>query len=155
MDAREFWLWLHVTFAIVAFGPTFAFPFLGRMAQKEPMHGNFVLRATEFIGTRLIGTMAILLLATGIVLIFVGDWDLLDNEWLLIAIGLYAVAFVFSFAVQARTGQRLIELTRQPFQGPPPAEFVALTRRLSLGGAFLGLLVVAMVLLMVAKPGAA
>ena len=38
-------LFLHVGAAIIAFGPTFAFPVIGGMAAKEPMHGNFAIRA--------------------------------------------------------------------------------------------------------------
>ena len=37
-------LFLHIGGAIVAFGPTFAFPILGPMAGKEPQHANFALR---------------------------------------------------------------------------------------------------------------
>jgi uncharacterized membrane protein len=153
---RDFWLFLHIMSAIVAFGPTFAFPFLGAMSAKEPQHGNFVARATELIARRLIVPFSLMMLVTGVILIFVGGWDLLDNAWLLIAIVLYAIAFVFSVAVQSRNGVRLIELTREPpppgASGPPP-ELAKVVARLRLGGMFLSLMVLSIVALMVFKPG--
>jgi len=45
-------LFLHISGVIVAFGPTIAFPFLAARAAKEPIHGSFVLRASEFISSR-------------------------------------------------------------------------------------------------------
>ena len=45
-------LYLHIAGVIVAFGPAIAFPILAAKAAKEPMHGNFVLRSTEFITWR-------------------------------------------------------------------------------------------------------
>ena len=37
-------LFLHVLGAIVAFGPTFAFSFIGAMGGAEPQHANFATR---------------------------------------------------------------------------------------------------------------
>ena len=37
-------LFLHVAGRIVAFGPTFSFPFIGAMGGREPQHANFVRR---------------------------------------------------------------------------------------------------------------
>jgi hypothetical protein len=42
-------LYLHVGGVIVAFGPTIAMPVIAARAAKEPMHGNFALRVSEFI----------------------------------------------------------------------------------------------------------
>ena len=43
----ELLMFLHVGAAIIAFGPTFAFPILGAMGGKEPMFANFATRASE------------------------------------------------------------------------------------------------------------
>ena len=40
-------LFLHVLGAIVAFGPTFAFPFIGAMGGDEPQHANFAIRVSR------------------------------------------------------------------------------------------------------------
>ncbi len=47
-------LYLHIAGAIVAFGPTIAFPILASRAAKDPMHGNFVLRASESITEKVV-----------------------------------------------------------------------------------------------------
>ncbi len=46
-------LFLHVLGAIIAFGPTFAFPIIGAMGGKEPQHANFATRAAHLVGQRL------------------------------------------------------------------------------------------------------
>ena len=46
MDLFPWLLWLHIFGAIVAFGPTFAFPLIGGMGGNEPMHANFARRIT-------------------------------------------------------------------------------------------------------------
>ena len=45
-------LLLHIGGAIVAFGPTFAFPLIGSMGAAEPQHANFALRINERISSR-------------------------------------------------------------------------------------------------------
>ena len=43
-------LFLHVLGAIVAFGPTFAFPFIGALGGAEPQHANFATRVSPHPG---------------------------------------------------------------------------------------------------------
>ena len=45
-------LFLHVLGAIIAFGPTFAFPIIGAMGGAEPQHANFATRVTARISER-------------------------------------------------------------------------------------------------------
>ncbi|MGH2663355.1 MAG: DUF2269 family protein [Actinomycetota bacterium] len=158
MDWVTFWLFLHVMGAIAGFGVSFAFPFLGAQGGKDPAHANFAFRVTELISQRWLIPLAILQGITGIILILTVDWDLFANEWLYIGIALYLIAFSFSLLVQARTEHRLIELTSLPppqgATGGPPPEVAALGRRLRLGGVFLAANLIAIVVLMVYKPGA-
>jgi uncharacterized membrane protein len=158
MDWVTFWLFLHVMGAIAGFGVSFAFPFLGAQGGKDPAHANFAFRVTELISKRWLIPLAILQGITGIILILTADWDLFANEWLYIGIALYLIAFSFSLLVQARTEHRLIQLTSQPpppgATGEPPPEVAALGRRLRLGGMFLAANLIAIVVLMVYKPGA-
>lgn len=158
MGWLEFWLFLHVMGAIAGFGVSFAFPFLGAAGGKEPMHANFAIRVTELITKRWVVPLAILQAVTGTILIFAVDWDLFANEWLYIGILLFVINLSFSLFVQARNERRIIELTREPpppgATGGPPPEVAALGRRLRLGGMFLTINLVAIVVLMVYKPGA-
>ena len=47
-------LFLHVLGAIVAFGPTFAFPIIGAMGGKEPQYANFATRVSATITDRFV-----------------------------------------------------------------------------------------------------
>jgi hypothetical protein len=148
---------LHVLGAIVAFGPTFAFPLIGSMGGKEPQHANFATRVSYTIGERLVAPLAIFQGITGVLLILSTGRNLLDrgNWWLDIAIVLYLVALSFSILVQSRNVARIIAMTSAPpppgASGPPP-ELASLIRRVKRGGMFTASLVVVIVALMVLKP---
>ncbi len=152
------WLvFLHVLSAIVAFGPTFAFGLYGAQAGREPQHANFMARANQRVGDRLVIPIALTMPITGLLIIWAAGINLLEAHWLLLGIVLYLVALGYSLLVQRPTTMRLVELTSTPppsgaaSGGPPPAvlETVAKIRR---GGMFTGLLIVTIVALMVVKP---
>jgi uncharacterized membrane protein len=150
-------LFLHVLGAIVAFGPTFAFSITGAMGGKEPQHANFATRVSETISMRLVYPIGITLPITGAAMILIGKFDLTSKPfwWLDLAIVLYVIAYGYSFFVQRRLVERVIHMTSSPpppgATGPPPV-LVATIKRIQRGGAALGVLLVAIVLLMVVKP---
>jgi hypothetical protein len=150
-------LYLHILGAILAFGPTFAFPIIGAMGGKEPQHANFAIRASHAVSNRLVEPLALSMAVTGVGLILVTGRNLAErsNWWLGIAIVLYASALTFAIAVQNRNVGRIISLTSGPpppgASGPPP-EVPALVKRVQRGGMLLALLVVVIVFLMVVKP---
>ena len=150
-------LFLHVLGAIVAFGPTFAFSFIGAMGGAEPQHGNFATRVSETISHRLVYPIGITLPITGAAMILVRGIPLADRAfwWLDLAIVLYVIAYGYSYFFQSRVVARVIELTSAPpppgAAGPPP-ELMALVGRIQRGGMALGILLVAIVFLMVVKP---
>ena len=75
--------------------------------------------------------------------------------WLDIAIVIYVVTYVFSFFVQRKTVERVIELTSAPpppdASGPPP-ELPGLVKRIQQGGMALTVGLLAIIFLMVVKP---
>jgi hypothetical protein len=152
------WLLLfHVLGAIVAFGPTFAFPLIGAAGGREPQHANFALRATLDMAHRIVLPVALTMPVTGALMILVAGIDLSStrNLWLGLAIVLYVIAIAFSVLVQTKTQERLVEMTSSPPSpgaGPPP-EVVALVGRMRRGGMLLSVLIVTVVVLMVVKPG--
>ena len=85
-------LFLHVLGAIVGFGPSFAFPIIGAMSGKEPMHANFATRVSYAISHRLVWPLALLQGVTGVALIVVGSVDLTQNLWLDVSLVLYVFA---------------------------------------------------------------
>ncbi|HEY0443164.1 MAG TPA: DUF2269 family protein [Candidatus Limnocylindrales bacterium] len=159
-------LFVHVLAAIVAFGPTFAFPIIGSMGGAEPQHANFATRITATVTDRLVEPFALSMPVTGLLMVWVGNINLLATRWLLVAIVLYVIAISYSVLVQRRTVLRIVELSGghggPPIpalaspgpgaMGGPPPELMAAVAKAQRGGMFLGLMVVVLVFLMVAKP---
>ncbi|HSL98077.1 MAG TPA: DUF2269 family protein [Candidatus Deferrimicrobiaceae bacterium] len=159
MNLIPWLLFAHVLGAIAAFGASFsALPILGAMGGREPMHGNFAVRASKAVSDRVIIPLAILQGVTGVALILSLELDLLNTGWLLVSIVLYLVALGYALLVQTPAARRMIELTSSgpppggPPSGGPPPELVAIATRLRLGGIFLAGLIAIIVFLMVVKP---
>ncbi len=150
-------LYLHVAGAIVAFGPTIAFPFLAARAAKEPQHGNFVLRATEGITEKLVEPMSAFMFLMGVGLIVTRGYDPLTTLWLAIAIVLFLITFAYANLVQLPTIRKMVAMTSQPpppeaaASGPPPA-FVALSTKAARGGGFMTIMLFVILALMIVKP---
>lgn len=159
----QLFLFLHVMGAIVAFGPSFAFPLIASQTQKNPQHGHFAAVVSEIIERRLILPGAIVQGITGVALIIIIGADLTSStyRWLIPAIVLYLIAIGFAAFVQAPAAARMVELTAGgPPPGPPPAgapagpppEIAATGKKLQQGGMLLSLLLALIVILMVVKP---
>ena len=163
MNLFPWFLFAHVLGAIIAFGASFSsFPLLGAMSGKEPAHANFGSRVSHAISTKVVRPLAILQGITGLALIWLASIDLTKALWLDVAIVLYVIAIGYALFVQIPVGHRLVELTSG---GPPAAgagaaatqtgpligllEAAGKARR---GGAFLGIMIAAIVFLMVVKP---
>jgi len=150
-------LFLHVLGAIVAFGPTFAFAIIGASGGAEPQHANFATRVTHLISSRLVYPIGLSLPITGLAMMAVRSINPFERAywWLLVAIVLYVIAYGYSFFVQRKYVERVIELSSAPpppgATGPPP-ELVSLVAKIQRGGMMLGILLVAIVFLMVMKP---
>jgi hypothetical protein len=156
-------LYLHIGAAIIAFGPTFAFPVIGGMGAKEPAHANFALRITEALEEKFVLPFAISMPFTGALLIFFGHFNLLDRTswWLGIGIVLYAIAITIAVARQRPLIRHMVEITSGgPPAGAPPAgrpagpppEVLATSKKIQRNGATMGMLIVVIVLLMVSRP---
>lgn len=175
MSWGQFWLFLHILIAILAFGPpVIAFPILGAMGGKEPAHINFALRVSELIEKRVTIPLAVAMPIVGTILVYVRNWDLWRSEWLIVSIVLYTLTFAFAVFVQNRWVEKLIHMTgmmpapagppAEPGPGVapvaggesgPPPELMRLVMRVRAGGMGITLAIVAITLLMVWKPGGA
>jgi hypothetical protein len=127
------------------------------MARAEPQHANFATRVSHTIAGRLVYPIGITLPITGALMILVRGIDLSSRAywWLGIAIVLYVIAYGYSYFVQSKLVDRVIEITSAPPQpgasGPPP-ELPPLVRRIQRGGMATSVLLVSIILLMVVKP---
>lgn len=150
-------LFLHVLGAIVAFGPTFTFPFIGAMGGAEPPHGNFAIRVSQTLAHRLVYPIGITLPITGAAMMLARGINPLDRAswWLAVAIVLYAIAYGYSYFFQSKLVARVIEITSTPpppgASGPPP-EIPLIAARIQRGGMAMSVLLLTIIFLMVVKP---
>lgn len=156
---------LHITTAIIAFGPSFVFPLIGSMAGKEPMHGNFALRLTAAIEDKIVIPVALTLPVSGVLMILTGP-VVVDRFWFIAAMVLYVTAIFIAVVPQRNWVHRMIHMTEQApapamaaaAAGPgamaagPPPEFLALRNRVQMGGMALTFLLIAIMILMIFRP---
>ena len=148
-------LLLHVLAALIAIGPNFAYATIRGMGRKEPQHANFATRVSHEISDRLVYPVGLVIPITGVAMILVVGIDLASRAfwWLVLAIVLYAGVYLYSFFVQRKIVERIIELTSAPFgPGGPPPELPALALRAQRGGSAMLVLLVVVAGLMVVKP---
>jgi uncharacterized membrane protein len=157
MSWYVFFLFLHILTAILAFGTAMlAFPFIGAFAEKESAHVNFAFRLSFAMGRRGVTPLALATFGFGIVLIVLGGWNPLTDEWLLISIILFLVTVVDAQLMTLPTVRRLAELTASPAEsatGTPSADVSKLVRKVKIGGTTSAVLLATITLLMVWKPG--
>lgn len=163
MNLFPWLLFAHILGAIIAFGPTFSSPIIGRMGAAERAHGNFAMRVSRELARVQILPLAIVQGFTGLGLIIAGNVDVMAHNWLLVAIVLYLIAIGFAIFVQTPRAKRIIAMTTPPADAPagppagppaggPPPGLVDEIRKVKLGGTLLVVLVTAIVFLMVIKP---
>lgn len=155
MSLLNFLLTLHIMGAIAAFGATFAFPFIGAMAQKPGAPVPWFLKLTHLIESKWVTPAAFTVqpgTGAGLIIISQGRLDPFksSNRWLLAAIIIYIVATSFALFVQDRNSIKALKMAEAQQFGP---EFGGLMKKLGMGGQFLTLLLVTIIILMVVKPG--
>ena len=155
----DLWLILHILAVMIAFGPSFLFGAIAAMGQKQPEHVAFAAEVTDFLEGRVTIPLAVIVPFLGLALIFTGHFNLWKSEWLIIAIILYIITFAFGVGVQNRNSAAMVRLLKSMPPGPPPPgapappEVVALGKKLQFGGMFLAVMIVAILVLMVWRPG--
>jgi uncharacterized membrane protein len=148
-------LFLHVMGAIVAFGPGFSAPIIGKATAEAPQHAGFAATINDRITDQRVVPLAIFQGVTGLVLIWLTGINPFSTLWLGLGIVLYVIALAYALFVQRPTVKKIVALTSSPpppgASGPPP-ELMAAVKRARQGGTLLGILIVAIVVLMVTKP---
>jgi hypothetical protein len=157
-----FYLIVHILGIIIAFGPDFAFPFMGALLEKHPESALYFTEVTEFITRRLTLPIAVIIPLAGTGMIYTAHLDLWHSEWLVAPIALYIAAFFFALFVQLRNGTRMLHLLRSMPPGPRPRgprarrrKSRALGKKLQFGGMYLTATVVVITILMIWRPGGA
>ena len=151
MAMRNFLLTLHIFGAIAGFGVSFSFPLIGALAQKEGAPVLWFLRLNHNLGRWLEVFAATVVPGSGAGLIItqhISPWNS-ANRWLLAALIIYVVAFSFANFVQNPGVKKAIGMAEAQQFGP---EFGATMKRLAMGGQFLTVMLITIIILMVVKP---
>jgi len=139
----------HILLAIVAVGFNASYGVWLARAAKQPAHEGFTLRGVKLLDDRFANPAYVLLLVTGLLMVWVGDLEL-TQFWILAALALYAVAVglgVFVYTPMLREQITVLERS-----GPDSVEFLTLSKRGRTVGVVLAIDVIVIVFLMVTKP---
>ena len=141
---------LHVLLAIIAIGFNSAYGLLiGRARKAGTAELKFALRTVKVMDDYVANPCYVLLLLTGVGMVHTSGypWSL---KWIHGSMTLLVVAFVLAFGFYTPTLRKQIAILES--RGPDDAEFARLSRRGSMLGGILGLIVLVIVALMVYKP---
>lgn len=150
MDIYPWLKVVHVLLAIVAVGTNVTYGIWLARAARQPQHLGWALRGVKFLDDRVANPSYIGLAVVGVLLVLTGPWEF-EMAWIAVSIGLYVVMAVVGFALYSPTLSRQIRVYET--DGPESPEFAALTSRGSMLGILLAVIVVAIIVLMVVKPG--
>ena len=163
-----FFLVMHVLGVIIAFGPDIVMvPLIATMGQKYPRYSAFAAEVIHVFESKVATPVAVLIPLFGVGLIYTAHVDLWKSEWLIVAIVLYIAAFFFAVTIQTRNSAQFVKLLQSmppppepgvppgPEPGGPPPQVAELGRKLQLGGMYLSFSVIAILVLMIWRPGAA
>ncbi len=140
---------LHVLFAIIAFGFNATYAIWITRAQRDPQHLEFALRGVKFLDDYCANPAYLLLLVSGLTMVALAQYPL-TTFWLLAALILWVVAIAIGYGVYTPTLSRQIRSLAS--SGVQSAEYRALAARGTVVGIVLAILVLLILVLMVFKP---
>jgi uncharacterized membrane protein len=146
---------LHILAAIIGFGGMFIAGFYGAESARRSGREGLAVAETTLKVTSLAPTMAVYTVPIlGILLIFISDdaWKFSD-AWISLSFLLYIAILVIAIAVHVPNIRKMIAL-RGGGEGVQTSEVEARARTAAILGGVLNLLWVAILFLMVFKPGA-
>ena len=141
--------WIHVLFAISALGANITYGIWISRASKNPDVLPFTLRNVKLIDDRVANPAYILLLISGLLMVWLTDFPL-TVPWLLISLIIYTGLALIGFLAYTPTLKRQIELAEQ--KKIDSAEYQQVARRATVLGGVLVLFAVVIVFMMVVKP---
>jgi uncharacterized membrane protein len=146
---------IHIGGAILGLGPTGAFGIMGAMAGKSGREGALALVQTTYdMQLKLVTPVAAVTQpVTGALLIFKTgrNHDFFSHTWLWIAILCYIAIMVMSYAISIPNYRKMIGLLKAGDAGQPEYERI-MEQEKRLGPVF-GILFVAIIVMMIWKPG--
>ncbi len=128
MTTYETLLWLHVLFSILWVGGNVMLNLVAIRARTSGDGAQLasLFRTLAWFGERYFMPVSLLTLVFGFWLTAEGDWSYGDNPWLLMALGIYAVAFLVGMLFFGPESKRIVKL----LDGDPAAADAGTTRRM-------------------------
>jgi uncharacterized membrane protein len=139
----------HILLAIVAVGFNASYGIWLTRAAQAREHELHVLRGIKILDDRFANPAYGLLLVTGLWMVVISPWEI-TTFWILGGLILWAVVILLGAGLYTPTLRRQIQVLEA--EGPGSEEFQWLSRRGTILGIVLGILVVIIVGLMVLKP---
>jgi uncharacterized membrane protein len=154
-DLYQFVLVLHILAAIIGFGGMFVAGFYGMESGKRTGREGLAIAETTMKVTSLAPTMAVYTVPIlGILLILLSDdlWQFSDT-WISLSFLLYIVTIVIAVGFHVPNLKKMIAL-REGQEGVQATEVAERAKKAAMLGGILNVLWVAVLFLMVFKPGA-
>ncbi len=145
---------LHILAVIIGFGGMFIAGFYGAEARNRPGREGLAVADSTLKVTSMAPTMAVYTVPVlGILLIFLSDdtWKF-SQAWISLSFLLYFVLIALAVAVQVPAIRKMVAM-RSGAEGAQPLQLQALDKKVAAVGGIVNLLWVAILFLMVFKPG--
>lgn len=139
----------HILLAIVAVGFNASYGIWLARAAQAPEHELHVLHGVKMLDDRFANPAYGLLLVTGLWMVLISPWEI-TTFWILGGLILWAVVILLGLGLYTPTLRRQIQVLET--EGPQSEEFRWLSRRGTILGVVLAILVIVIVGLMVLKP---
>ena len=141
---------VHILLAITAVGFNASYGIWTGRAARSPEHLGFALRGVKFMDDRVANPAYGLLLLSGLTMVFVGHLSL-TTFWISAALVLWLVVVGLGLLLYTPTLRRQIQALDS--HGAESAEYRALASRATVAGIGTSAVVLAILVLMVFKPG--
>lgn len=142
--------YIHILLAIIAFGFNATYAIWIQRAERHPEHLDFALRGVKFLDDYVANPAYLLLLVSGLGMVFVAHYNVLTTFWLLAALIIFAVAIALGYGVYTPTLRRQIQVLAAG--GQKSQAYQALSLRGTIVGITLAVLVLLILVLMVFRP---
>lgn len=119
-------------------------------AARDSQHMGYALRGIKFMDDRVANPAYVGLAIVGVILVLIGPYEF-EQLWVVVSIGLYLLLVVVGLALYSPVLKR--QIAAYEANGAQTDEFALLSTRSRMLGAVLGVIVIAIIVLMVVKPG--
>jgi uncharacterized membrane protein len=142
---------IHILAALVAVGFNLSYLVWLAKGKAQPANLGFALRGIKFMDDWLANPSYLLSLATGLLMAHLGNVNLLEVKWLLVSLSLFSLMGVVAYGFYTPALARQIRVLEA--SGPQSAEYRRADQQQTGLGLLLCAFALALVALMVLKPG--